>query len=234
MKTELQQLVAALPPERITHASRLGLSLAPRLKTEEWRGLIARISRLAHAEVGKRQTLTAWLGDALAYGEAGGRGMIGECAAAAGLHVGTLRNAKMVCGRIPVACRHDALSWTHHCEVGLAFADAGEIERWLVLAEAERLSTAELRRRVRAHVAGLNRPTAAGAIKSSVAVYRLLRELRAVSRSLAREADGWQPWSPAVAQLALQELGPLADFVDAVRVCARAGGPSAAHLRGAL
>lgn len=106
---------------------------------------------LARTAAGARQTLTAWLGDVLAYGGARGRGLITECAAAAGFDAGTLRNAKMVCARIPVSCRHDALSWTHHCKVGLAFADSAEIERWLALAEAERLSTSELRFRVRAH-----------------------------------------------------------------------------------
>ena len=103
---------------------------------------MAHLARLARTTTGARQTLTAWLGDALAYGEIRYRGRIATCAGEAGLEPGTLRNAKMVCSRIPVSCRHDALSWTHHCEVGLAFADPAEIEQWLALAEREKLSTA--------------------------------------------------------------------------------------------
>ena len=230
MQTELKQLVAALPSDGITHASHLGLALAPQMKTDTWRGLVTRVARLARRATRARQTLTAWLGDALAYGEVGGRGLITECAMVAGLDAGTLRNAKMVCARIPVSCRHDALSWTHHCEVGLAFADRDEIEQWLALAETEQLSTAELRRRVRAHVAALNRPAPVDAVESSLAAFRLMRELRAVGRSLIRQRRLWQRWSPSAAQLALQELSPLTDFVDAVRARALAGAaPSPCH-----
>jgi hypothetical protein len=41
--------------------------------------------------------------------------------------------------------------------------------------------------------------------------------LRAVGRSLVRERHLWQHWSPTAAQLALQELRPHTDFIDAVR-----------------
>ena len=126
MRTEVDQLVGELPTAGIAHATRLGLVLKPGLETEAWRGLVTHVARLARTSAGARQTLTAWLGDVLAYGETGGRGLITECAAATGINPGTLRNAKMVCLRIPVSCRHDALSWTHHCEVGLAFADGPE------------------------------------------------------------------------------------------------------------
>jgi hypothetical protein len=217
MRTDVQQLVAELPATAVAHAGRLGLLLAPQLDPETWRHLVAHLSRLTRTTTGARQTLTAWLGDALAYGEIRYSGRITTCANAAGLEPGTLRNAKMVCSRIPVSCRHDALSWTHHCEVGLAFADSGEIERWLALAEAERLSTAELRRRIRAHLAGRTggTPTAS---PDSVTTFRLLRELRAVGRMLRHQPGlGWH-WPPATAQLALQELQPLAELIDALRV----------------
>ena len=129
----------------------------------------------------------------------------------------TLRNAKMVCTRIPVSCRHDALSWTHHCEVGLAFSDHAEIERWLVVAETERLSTSALRRRVRLHVASRGGVAPNRALDSSVSAFRLMRELRAVGRSLARERHSWRRWSPGGAQLALEELSSITGFVDEVR-----------------
>ena len=220
MRTEVQQLLAALPAHGIDRATRLGLALTPTLETVAWRNLVTHVAGLARNATGERQTLTAWLGDVLAYGGAHGRGLVTECAMAAGLDAGTLRNAKMVCSRIPVSRRHDALSWTHHCEIGMALADPGEIERWLVVAETERLSTADLRRRVRAHVAAAHGSTQAEAMESSVAAFRLMRELRATGRSLARERNLWRRWSPAAAQLALEELRPLTEFVDAVRASA--------------
>ena len=222
MQTEMQQLRAALPADAVDHATRLGLALAPRLNTEAWRDLATRVAGLAHHATGARQTLTAWLGDVLAYGGVRGPGLITECAEAAGLDPGTLRNAKMVCSRIPLSCRHDALSWTHHCEVGLAFAEPDEIERWLGLAEAERLSTGALRRRVRAHVAAEHHLPHGPALAGSVTAFRLMRELRAAGRSLVRERALWRHWSPLAAQHALQELRPLTDFVDVVRAQALA------------
>ena len=223
MQTDVTHLLASLPPAGIDHATRLGLSLAPAMKTDAWRHLITRVASLARTATGTRQTLTAWLGDALAYGGARGRGLIAECAEAAGFDAGTLRNAKMVCARIPVSCRHDALTWTHHCEVGLAFADPAEIERWLSIAEAARLSTSALRCRVRARVAAMQGRAPTNAMGASVTAFRLMRELRAVSRSLARERQLWQHWPLAAAQLALQELRPLTEFLDTVRARARTG-----------
>ncbi len=223
MQADVPQLLAALPSAGIDRATRLGLSLAPEMDADAWRHLITRVASLARTATGARQTLTAWLGDALAYGGARGRGLITECADAAGFDAGTLRNAKMVCARIPVSCRHDALTWTHHCEVGLAFADAAEIERWLSIAEAERLSTSALRCRVRAQVAATQGRVPTNAMGASVAAFRLMRELRAASRSLARERHLWQQWSPAAAQLAFQELRPLTEFVDAMRASALTG-----------
>jgi hypothetical protein len=44
-----------------------------------------------------------------------------------------------------------------------------------------------------------------------------MRELRAVGRSLARERQSWRRWSPSAAQLALEELRSITDFVDEVR-----------------
>jgi hypothetical protein len=223
MQADVPHLLAALPATGIDRATRLGLSLSPQMETDAWRHLVTRVASLARTATGARHTLTAWLGDALAYGGARGPGLIAECAAAAGFDAGTLRNAKMVCARIPVSCRHDALTWTHHCEVGLVFADAAEIERWLSIAEEEGLSTSALRCRVRAQVAASHGRVPANATGVSVKAFRLMRELRAASRSLARERHLWQHWSPAATQLALQELRPLAEFVDAMRASALVG-----------
>lgn len=223
MRTDVDQLVAELPRIGIAQAGRLGLDLVPQIDQEAWRHLVAHIARLTRTTTGARQTLTAWLGDALAYAEISYRGRIVTCATEAGLEPGTLRNAKLVCSRIPVSCRHDALSWTHHCEVGLAFADPAEIERWLDLAESEKLSTAELRRRIRTHLSGRDRRSPGPVAEGSVEIFELLRELRAISRFLEHRRSTWQKWPPGAARLALQELRPLADFVDGVRTRAVAG-----------
>lgn len=223
MQTEVEQLLARLPGAGIAEATRLGLSLMPCLGNEEWRRVVAHLTGLVRTSSGARQTLTAWLGDALVYGGARSRGLITECAAATGLDPGTLRNAKMVCSRIPLSCRHDSLSWSHHCEVGMVIADRGEIERWLTLAETEGLSTSALRRRVRLSAAAAGRAAPDRASDSSVAAFRLMRELRAVSRSIARERHAWLRWSPGAAELALDELRPIADFIDAVRARAMSG-----------
>ena len=220
MRTEVQRLVRELPGAGIARAVRLGLELAPQLDFEAWRLLVTHLARLARTTTGVRQTLTAWLGDALAYGEIRYHGRIVTCASEAGLEPGTLRNAKMVCSRIPVSCRHDALSWTHHCEVGLAFADPAEIEQWLVLAEREKLSTAGLRKRIRAHIAGRRQDQGAAAHSGSVEAFQLLRELRAACRLLDQRRDAWQRWPSGTARMALLEVKPLADFIDRLRACA--------------
>lgn len=217
MRTDVDQLVRELPEAGIARATRLGLVLNPGLETEAWRGLVTHVARLVRTSAGARQTLTAWLGDVLAYGEAGGRGLITECAVATGINPGTLRNAKMVCLRIPVSCRRDTLSWTHHCEVGIAFADPQEIERWLAVAEAEGLSAMALRRRIRSHVASLHEQRGAGLDAASITAFQLMRELRAGDRMLDRHRAAWREWSPGAAQLALQELRAVTDFVDAMR-----------------
>ncbi len=224
MRTDVQQLVAELPSATVAHAGRLGLTLAPQLDQEAWRHLVVHLARLTRTTTGARQTLTAWLGDALAYGESSYRGRIVTCAGEAGLEPGTLRNAKMVCTRIPLSCRHDALSWTHHCEVGLAFANPNEIEWWLAQAEAEKLSTAALRKRIRAHIARRNRSTAVAGALRSVETFQLMRELRAACRVVVQHRNLCRSWSPGTARAALEEIQPLTDFIDAVR--ARALGSS--------
>ena len=225
MRTDVQELAAELPGTAVTQANRLGLALAPQLDQETWGRLIAHLARLTRTTTGARQTLTAWLGDALAYGEVRYRGRIATCAGEAGLEPGTLRNAKMVCSRIPVSCRHDALSWTHHCEVGLAFDRPGEIECWLALAESEKLSTAALRKRIRTHIANRYRTSAAVGALRFVETFQMMRELRAACRTVTQHRNLCRTWSPAAARSALEEIQPLTEFIDAVRARAL-GSPS--------
>lgn len=215
MRTELHRLIAALPTGSVALATRLGLALAPDISAERQRELLAHLTSLVRSASRERQTVTAWLGDLLAYGGALRPGQIVACAAAVGLDAGTLRNAKMVCLRIPVSCRHDTLSWSHHCEVAIAFAEPEEIERWLVLAEAEKLATAELRRRIRVHRAASPRIATAA---ESGPTFRLMRELRAAARAAEQQRAVWGHWPPSARRLAFDELQPLVEFVAALHV----------------
>ena len=214
MQTDLKQLIASLPGAAVVHATRLGLALAPKLEPGARRDLVSQLSRLARSATGERHTVTTWVGDLLAYGGPLRRGQITAFAAATGLEAGTLRNAKMVCLRIPLSRRHDALSWSHHCEVGLAFADPEKIEHWLAMAEQERVATAELRRRIRLHVATAPRGTPAA---ESAPGFRLMRELRAAARAAEQLRSVWTRWPASTAMLALEELQPLAEFMNAMR-----------------
>jgi len=211
MASDLTSLISQLPAGSVAHATRLGLVLAPCLGNDAWDRVVSHVTRLAYDTSGHRQTTTAWLGDALASGGNRGRGYISLCAAAAGLDPGTLRNAKLVCSRIPVSCRHDALTWSHHCEVGLAFSEPREIEEWLTQAEREGLSTSELRRRIRSHQASVVTEAL------STAPYSVLRELRAACRLVERERHLWRRWSPGAAKAALIELQPLVSLVTSLR-----------------
>jgi hypothetical protein len=123
------------------------------------------------------------------------------------------------------------LSWTHHCEVGIAFVDPQEIERWLTVAETDGLSAMALRRRIRSHVASRREQCAASPDESAITAFQLMRELRASDRLLERHRTAWGQWTPRAAQFALQELCAVTDFVDTLRaralqspVCPRAPG----------
>lgn len=209
MRTELIQLVAALPV-RVAHAGRLGLVLPSETPASLRLELFARLTHMCRTATGERHTLTAWLGDLLVSTGRLRRGQITAYAIAAGLDAGTLSNAKLVCSRIPVSCRHEGLSWSHHCEVAMVFSASAEIERWLARAEAEKLSTAELRRSIRWHLATSLR----SATPPRADIFTLLRELRAASRTCERLKSVWQIWPPCSRRLALEELQPLAEFMD--------------------
>src|SRR5580693_5831820 len=109
-------LLDLLPKAQVRSAVRLGLCLSPDLDRDSRSRLVASVVQTAGRTSSNRDTLTAWLGDLLACGSEQYRGQITEYARAAGLAPGTLRDAKLVCSRIPVSCRRDTLSWSHHCE----------------------------------------------------------------------------------------------------------------------
>ena len=207
------ELLAALPQEHIETASRLGLTLKPGLSLENWSRLVATVVNMAGHASRRRDTLTAWLGDLLAFGGGKYRGQITEYAKAAGLDPGTLRSAKLVCSRIPLLCRHNTLSWSHHCEVGKAFKTPDEIKTWLATAAREGLSVRELRKRIRQHLAGPTNPDDGPAPAGAAAPFALLRELRAVGRFVENHPEIWRKWSPATCELALLEMQPVVDFI---------------------
>jgi hypothetical protein len=211
------KLVAALPQEHIETASGLGLTLKPGLSLENWSRLIATVVHMAGHASHRRDTLTAWIGDLLAFGGGKYRGQITEYAKAAGLDPGTLRSAKLVCSRIPLLCRHNTLSWSHHCEVGKAFKTPDEIKTWLATAAREGLSVRELRKRIRQHLAGPTKPDGGPAPAGAAAPFALLRELRAVGRFVENHPEVWREWSPATCELALSEMQPIVDFIAEIR-----------------
>ncbi len=224
MQTELHPLIAALPAQCVIRATKLGLALVPEMAEGARNELLGRLTVLARSATGERHTITAWLGDLLVHVGRLRRGQLSAYAVAAGLDPGTLSNAKMVCSRIPISCRHEALSWTHHCEVALVFEAPQEIEQWLVLAETEELATSELRRRIRFHVSvGLRQPAAA----QSAPVFRLMRDLRAAARVAERQRRIWRSWSSPAAKLALTELAPLAEFFTVLSRKAKTSAPTA-------
>ena len=97
-------------------------------------------------------------------------------------------------------------------KVATAFAKPDEIERWLALAEAEKLATAELRRRIRLHRATFR----IAAEANSAPAFRLMRELRTAARVTQQQRGVWRHWPPSAWRLAFDELQPLMAFVDAL------------------
>ena len=211
MQFDHRTLLTALPSGHIQSATRLGLVLDSDLDRDAWSVLVSHLARAAGQVARGTDTVTAWLGDVLAYGDQKYRGQISEYAKAAGLRPNTLRVAKLVCSRIPVLSRLNSLTWSHHCEVGRALVNPEEITRWLRLAEKEELSVSELRRRIRQN---LRRSESSRSAAADAAPFTLLRELRAADRLVMHHGEVWKDWSPATCQLALKEIESLVTFVS--------------------
>ena len=221
MLREHKILLAGICPEFVKQAGPLGLELHGDLKAEDWSKLITRLACNAKAITASADTAAAWLGDILAYKQGRHRGQIAELAKAAGLHPTTLRNAKMVCGRIPPSCRRDTLSWSHHTEIAKAFSSGKEIVKWLDQAAAAGWTRAELRSRIAESRQKLEPGPPASPPPDSTH-FSVLRELRAAERLLHRHRDTWQSWSPEVCRLSAKEVPTLLAF--AAELQSRAGG----------
>ncbi len=89
-----------------------------------------------------------WLGDWIRYGTRRWGEKYREVSQITGYDIQSLRNFAYVAGRVEAYRRRDGLTWSHHAEVGsLQPADQ---ERWLDLAESEKMSVSDLRTELRA------------------------------------------------------------------------------------
>lgn len=118
-----------------------GLRLPKRMPFDKWVGIGSYLSNIFSS--------SAWcLGDWLVYGEAAFNGRYRDAIELTSLDYQTLRNHAWVARRFPMACRRDALSFTHHAEVA-ALAEP-ERDFWLRKAEEYGWSAKHLRREVKA------------------------------------------------------------------------------------
>jgi len=186
MPPDYHALLRGIVPEHIGQATAKGLVLPADLDRDAWSRLVTRLAVNARAFTASSDTICSWLGDVLAYREGKYHGQIKELATAAGLHPTTLRNAKLVCSRIPVSCRARRVIVVHHCEVGKAFTAAPDIIHWLQVAVEEKLKRTELRQRIRMQRKSpeLGTPEA-GHLDTEH--FSLLRELRAMDRHIQKK-----------------------------------------------
>jgi hypothetical protein len=84
-----------------------------------------------------------WIGDWLRFGNATYGERYDRASRVTGYDQQTLMNMVYVASRFESARRRERLSWSHHAEV--AALDVGDQERWLDLAERERMSVRSLR-----------------------------------------------------------------------------------------
>ena len=225
MQPDLTPLLRGIAPEIAAQARPLGLELPSNLSRDDWSTTITRLAANAHGVTKGHDTVCAWLGDMLAYRDGKYHGQIAELAKAAELHPTTLRNAKLVCQRIPISCRRDTLSWSHHSEIGKTFPNGTDITNWLQIADDEKLSCRDLRKRIRASRVHQHEEVQSGGLPLDLPDFCILRELRAAERSLQQHHAIWQRWSPETCRAALQEIKHLSEFVS--QLAARAEKPAA-------
>jgi len=93
------------------------------------------------------KTLAFCWGDWLAYGETRWGEMYSQALEESDYELGTLRNAKWVCGRIETERRRQTLSFGHHQVV--APMEVKDQEKWMDEAEKRKWTVAELRRAIK-------------------------------------------------------------------------------------
>lgn len=145
--------ILTIPRAEIT---RNGLAIEDGLTADEW--LREVVTPLREVISTMRTSALWWWGDALAYGERQYGEMYSQALEESDYNYGTLRNAKFVSERIPLSCRHDNLSWTHHAEIATTISDAKERAQWLDRASNEDMSTSQLRKAIRESKAEIKDP----------------------------------------------------------------------------
>ena len=88
-----------------------------------------------------------WIGDWVRFGNAKFGERYSRASRISGYDVQTLMNMVYVASRYDVTQRRETLSWSHHAE--LAPLEPKERQRWLDMAESERLSVRCLREEIR-------------------------------------------------------------------------------------
>ncbi|WP_425577387.1 LmbU family transcriptional regulator [Streptomyces enissocaesilis] len=120
--------------------TRVGLLMSSDLSLDDWATAGRKLARIADS--------TSWcLGDWLAHGQLRFSGRYQRAAAEIGLDTQTLRNYAWLARKFAHERRRPGLSLQHHAEV--ASLPVPEQDHWLDLAERERWSRNELRRRIR-------------------------------------------------------------------------------------
>ncbi len=148
--TEYKPIVA-IPRAEVKRDS---LVIEEGLTPDEWlRDVISPLRSLVDAMEG---SAAWWWGDALAYGQRNYGEMYSQALEAADYSYGALRNAKFVSERIPLSCRHDNLSYTHHAEVAMTVNDPERRVYWLDLADEKGMSKSDLRKAIRTSKAEIN------------------------------------------------------------------------------
>lgn len=212
---EISAVLQRCCDEHIRSASLHGLDLAPGMGQEAWSRVVSELARESGRNSRGGDSLIAWIGDVLAYAAGKYRGQICAYATAARVHPTTLRNAKMVCMRIPISRRRDGLSWSHHCEVAIAFEDHEAIELWLDRAEKESLSRGMLRRLIRTQKREALDSVPRREFMPDEGIL-LMRELRVVERLVRKHEATLERWQAAVCASALRDLPALTRFIAAL------------------
>lgn len=215
MNSPIIPLAASLPRDLVNSASPIGLTVNVDLKKEDARLLLKELAHLVSQTVTSHHTSLIWLGDALALQPSLRRGELAAWADLAGVSRATLRNVKMVCLRIPVSCRRDALSWSHHMEVGLATGDREKITALLDRAVKEELSVRDFRKVVRESLREKDSQPPTDEDLSHA--FKVLRELDASMRVIAAHRATWSGWNAAQRAKAYERVGPLLEFLTALQ-----------------
>jgi hypothetical protein len=136
---------------RSAELTRVGWTPAADIGLAEWSAVGRRFG-----EIGRCSQW--WLGDWINYGNAKFGERYARAVRLTGYDAQSLMNMVYVASRFEISRRRESLSWSHHAT--LAALDAGEQERWLDRAGAERLSVADLRVELRSRRRALQAPAA--------------------------------------------------------------------------